>query len=137
MKSYNYWDALSLSNDDLQTAMYIKYQRQSVICSFSVMKSNRVVLHAFFAFAFLVITSGLTENKWFVPSNTTGRAMQPDFRFMLLMNEIYRGNTYSYVIKNYIINDNNIIIVRESYLTIFFNSSSREVYIKKLTSVQN
>ncbi|KAL5233553.1 hypothetical protein ACI65C_000963 [Semiaphis heraclei] len=56
------------------------------------MKSNRVVMQAFFAFAFLVIASGSTDNTWFSPSNTTGRAMQPDTRFMLLMNEIYRAN---------------------------------------------
>ncbi|XP_015372446.1 PREDICTED: uncharacterized protein LOC107167778 [Diuraphis noxia] len=63
-----------------------------MICSFSIMKSNRVVLQAFFAFTFLVIASGLNNNTWFVPSNTTGRAMQPDIPFMMFINEIYRAN---------------------------------------------
>ncbi|XP_022162468.1 uncharacterized protein LOC111028221 isoform X2 [Myzus persicae] len=54
------------------------------------MKSNGAVMQAFFAFAFLVVASGLSDDTWSVASNGTGRAMQPDNRCILQMDDIYR-----------------------------------------------
>ncbi|XP_022162470.1 uncharacterized protein LOC111028221 isoform X3 [Myzus persicae] len=56
------------------------------------MKSNGAVMQAFFAFAFLVVASGLSDDTWSVASNGTGRAMQPDNRCILQMDDIYRVN---------------------------------------------
>ncbi|XP_050060110.1 uncharacterized protein LOC114123124 isoform X1 [Aphis gossypii] len=57
------------------------------------MKSDGLVLRAFFAFAFLSAVrraTGSSDDTWSFASNGTGRAMQPDRRCILHSDDIYR-----------------------------------------------
>ncbi|XP_060852615.1 uncharacterized protein LOC132930651 [Rhopalosiphum padi] len=59
------------------------------------MRSYGLAVRAFFAFVFLFAVlhaSGSSADTWYTASNATGRAMQPDNRCILHMDDIYRVN---------------------------------------------